>query len=60
MKYIIIDVMEGKYYSYSDEIEMGFSLDMILDERDKLEIPYVLHKYNNGKVISIRDVKSFK
>ena len=54
MKYLIIDVMENKYYSYSDEIEMGFALDMILDERDRLEIPYVLHRYNNSKVISIR------
>lgn len=54
MKYIIIDVMEGKYYSYSDEIEMGFSLDSILAERDRLEVPYVFHTYNNGNVISIR------
>lgn len=54
MKYIIIDVIENKYYSYSNEIEMGFALDMILKERDRLEIPYKIHKYNHGNVLSIR------
>lgn len=56
MKYIIIDTMENKYYTYLDSIEMGFSLDILLQERDRLEIPYKLVKYNNGNVIAIKEV----
>lgn len=56
MKYIIIDVMEHKYYYYQDEIEMGFSLDMLLEERNRLEIPYRLISHNNGRVMVIRGV----
>jgi len=53
-KYIIIDRMEHNIYRYRDEIELGFALDMLLAPRDRLEIPYKLTYYNNGKVISIR------
>ena len=53
-KYIIIDVMEHNVYHFADDIEMGFSLDSITSERDRLEIPYVVRYYNNGKVLSIR------
>ena len=56
MKYIIIDVMQGQYYTYTNNIEMGFALDMILSERDNLEIPYKLVMYNNGNVIAIRGI----
>ena len=56
MKYIIIDVMENQWYSYPNDIEMGFALDSILSERDRLEIPYRLIRYNNGNVIAIRSV----
>lgn len=56
MKYVIIDVMENKIYNYSNEIEMGYSLDFILENRNRLEIPYKVTNYNNGKVISIRSV----
>ena len=55
MKYIIIDVMENEIYRYCDEIEMGFSLDFILEERDRLEIPYKLRYYNFGRVVVIRN-----
>lgn len=56
MKYCIIDVMEGHIYYYSDAIEMGFAFDSITSQRDRLEIPYKVHYYNNGKVLSIREV----
>jgi hypothetical protein len=55
-KYFVIDRMEGITYSYRDEIEMGFALDILLSTRDILEIPYKIIYYNNGKVISIRGV----
>ena len=54
MKYIIIDMMEKKTYSYVTDIEMGFSLDMILEERERLEIPYKLDSFNFGKVLVIK------
>lgn len=54
MRYMIIDTMEHKIYRYSTDIEMGFAIDMVLEERDRLEIPYRLVYYNNGRVISIR------
>lgn len=56
MKYVIIDTMEHEYYMYNDEIEMGFSLDNILEERDRLEIPYRIVRYNNGNVVVIKEV----
>jgi hypothetical protein len=55
-KYIIIDVMEHNVYYFYDDIEMGFSLDSITSERDRLEIPYVVRYYNNGRVLSIRAI----
>lgn len=55
-KYIIIDVMEHNVYYFSDDIEMGFSLDSITSVRDRLEIPYVVRYYNNGRVLSIRTI----
>lgn len=55
-KYIIIDVMEHNVYYFTDDIEMGFSLDSITSERDRLEIPYVVRYYNNGRVLSIRAI----
>lgn len=55
-KYIIIDVMEHNVYYFADDIEMGFSLDSITSERDRLEIPYVVRYYNNGRVLSIRAI----
>lgn len=54
MNYVIIDVMEQEIYSFIDEIEMGFSLDWILEERDRLGIKYSIRRYNNGRVLSIR------
>jgi len=54
-KYFVIDRMEGKIYSYRDEIEMGFALDELLSNRDRLEIPYHLVSFNNGRIISIRE-----
>ena len=54
--YIIIDVMEQNIYYFVDDIEMGFALDSITSERDKLEIPYVVRYYNNGRVLSIRAI----
>lgn len=56
MRYVIIDVMENKYYGYVSGIEMGFSLDSILSERDRLEIPYRLIRYNGGNVVVIKGV----
>lgn len=55
-KYIIIDVMEHNVYYFADDIEMGFSLDNITSVRDRLEIPYVVRYYNNGRVLSIRAI----
>ena len=55
-KYIIIDTMEHNVYYFFDSIEMGFSLDSIISERDRLEIPYVVRYHNNGRVLSIRDI----
>lgn len=55
-KYIIIDVMEHNVYCFADDIEMGFSLDNITSVRDRLEIPYVVRYYNNGRVLSIRAI----
>lgn len=55
-KYIIIDVMEHNVYCFADDIEMGFSLDSITSVRDRLEIPYVVRYYNNGRVLSIRAI----
>lgn len=54
--YIIIDVMEQNIYYFVDDIEMGFALDSITSERDRLEIPYVVRYYNNGRVLSIRAI----
>ena len=54
-KYFVIDRMENKIYSYRDEIEMGFALDELLSNRDRLEIPYRLVSFNNGRIISIRE-----
>lgn len=56
MKYCIIDVMEGNIYFFADNIEMGFAFDSITSQRDRLEIPYKVHYYNNGKVLSIREI----
>ena len=56
MKYCIIDVMEREIYFFQDDIEMGFALDSITSQRDRLEIPYKVHYYNNGKVLSIREI----
>ena len=53
-KYVVIDVMEQEVYYFSDSIEMGFSIDSITSERDRLEIPYKMRYYNNGKVVVIR------
>ena len=55
-KYIIIDVMEHNVYYFADDIEMGFALYSITSVRDRLEIPYVVKYYNNGKVLSIRAI----
>lgn len=52
--YVIIDMMEQEYYYYYDEITMGFSLDKILEERDRLEIPYKVERFNNGNVLVIK------
>jgi hypothetical protein len=54
--YIVIDVMEHNIYHYQDEIEMGFKLDMITAFRDRFNIPYKITYYNNGKIISIREI----
>lgn len=54
MKYVIIDMQEGEYYYCSNDIILGFKLDMILEERDNLEINYKTTNYNNGKVVVIR------
>ena len=54
-KYFVIDRMENKIYSYRDEIKMGFALDELLSNRDRLEIPYRLVSFNNGRIISIRE-----
>lgn len=56
MNYVIIDVMENEIYYFEDSIDMGFSLDSITSQRDRLEIPYTIHYYNNGKVLSIRAI----
>lgn len=52
MNYIIIDEMEDEIYYCESEIEQGFTLDMILEERDRLEIPYhINHEYSGDKDI---------
>ena len=54
-EYVTVDLMEGKEYTYSDEIEQGFSLDRLLDERDRIGIPYELELCEGAKVIIIKD-----
>lgn len=53
-KFVIIDVMEQQYYYYNDSITQGFSLDKLLEERNRYGIPYKIEYYNNGKVIIIK------
>ena len=52
-KYVIIDKMENEIYYFNDEIDMGFSLDNIVDYRDRINIDYHYRYYNFGKVIVI-------
>lgn len=52
--YIIINRGNNEVYYYSNHIEMGFALDRITDELDRLDIDYEVVIYNNGKVRSIR------
>lgn len=54
MKYAIIDYIENDYYYYSDDIEMGFALDRILDGYERYELPLNIIRYNNGKVYVIK------
>lgn len=54
MKYVIIDYIENDYYYYSDDIEMGFALDRILDGYERYELPLNIIRYNNGKVYVIK------
>jgi hypothetical protein len=52
--YAIIDYVGDQCYSYTDDIEMGYHLDMILDHYDRYELPYYYEKYNNGRVYVIK------
>jgi hypothetical protein len=52
-----MDIMNHVIYEYDNTIDMLFDLDYILNIRKSLNIPYVLHKYNNGDIIVIRSGK---
>jgi len=52
--YAIIDYVGDYCRTYNDSIEMGFSLDRILDGYDRYELPIVVERYNNGKVYVIK------
>ena len=47
--YAIIDYVGDQCYTYTDDIEMGYHLDMILDHYDRYELSYYYEKYNKGK-----------
>lgn len=53
-KYAIIDYVGDWCGNYSDDIEMGFALDRILDGYYRYELPIVVDSYNNGKVYVIK------
>ena len=53
-KYVIIDYVGDGCYNYADDIEMGFSLDRILDEYDRHDLPIKVERYNYGKVYVIK------
>ena len=53
-KYVIIDYVGNDYYYYSDEIDLGFGLDRVLDGYDRYELPLDVRSYNNGKVYVIK------
>ena len=53
-KYAIIDYVGDWCNNYSDDIEMGFTLDRILDGYEYYELPIVVERYNNGKVYVIK------
>lgn len=53
-KYAIIDYINNSAYTYNNDIEMGFALDMILDNLDRYELDYKVTRYNFGKVYVIR------
>lgn len=53
-KYVIIDYIKNDYYYCYDDIELGFSLDRILDNYYRYELPINVYSYNNGKVYVIR------
>lgn len=53
-KYAIIDYVGDWYSNYSDDIEMGFTLDRILDGYERYELPIIVERYNNGKVYVIK------
>lgn len=56
MMYVIIDKMEHEFYPCDNEIELGFRLDQITAERDRLEIPYKTINYNFGKIVIIDNI----
>lgn len=53
-KYAIIDYVGDWCSNYSDDIEMGFTLDRILDSYERYELPIVVERYNNGNVYVIK------
>ena len=54
-KYIIIDQISKDTFHFFNEIDMGFTLDFILDKYDRIEIPYRIVYYNNCNIIAIRN-----
>lgn len=54
MKYGIINYITNKVISCYDDIELGFTLDRVLDELDRYELEYKLYKYNFSKIIVIK------
>lgn len=52
--FIIINQWTKTISYYDNEIQMGFSLDYIIDHLERLELDYKIRSYNNGRVIAVR------
>lgn len=53
-KYVVIDYVGNDCYSYSNEIDMGFSVDRILDNYCRYDLPIITQRYNFGKIVVIK------